>query len=89
MFSQKLNIPDVSDIPKDVLQDLQEHYLYPDAWKDNNNSTSVQVFKDKMKEILSKNQNERCAYCELPLKFRNPELEHVAPKGGEKENKIL
>lgn len=37
-----------------------------------------------MKRKLFDNQNGRCAYCDLPLETRNPEIDHIAPKGGDK-----
>lgn len=30
-------------------------------------------------------QDGKCAYCELPLLSRNPEIDHIAPKGGNEE----
>lgn len=33
---------------------------------------------------LIANQNGKCAYCGLPLSSRNPEIDHIAPKGGSK-----
>lgn len=29
-------------------------------------------------------QDGKCAYCELPLQSRNPEIDHIAPKGGKR-----
>ena len=42
-----------------------------------------------MKNALQELQDGKCAYCELPLATRNPEIEHIAPKGGIKRVKHI
>lgn len=70
-------------ISKQLLKRMSdEKYKVASAW--NLDDINVQEFKKKMKNKLMKIQDGRCAYCKLPLKSRNPEIDHIAPKGGEK-----
>lgn len=66
----------------DTIQQAVAQYNIPGGWdvKDE----SVALFKSEMKEKLMANQNGKCAYCGLPLSSRNPEIDHIAPKGGPK-----
>lgn len=57
----------------------------PGGW--DKKDAAVADFKEKMKLKLLDNQSGRCAYCGLPLETRNPEIDHIAPKGGEKRPK--
>lgn len=85
MFTRKLNYPD--KIPEELLKKLPEEYIKPGAW--DLNDENVNKFKDIMKTSLNELQGGRCAYCELPLLTRNPEIEHIAPKGGTKRPKHI
>lgn len=68
-----------------MLTQLKNDYSYAGAW--DSKDSIVQEFKETMKSELLKNQDGKCAYCELPLQTRNPEIEHIAPKGGKKRPK--
>lgn len=59
-----------------------EKYKVADAWS--LDDANVKEFKDKMKKKLMEIQDGKCAYCELPLQSRNPEIDHIAPKGGKR-----
>lgn len=62
-----------------------EPYNIKGGWDIKNCETKT--FKETMKRELFDNQNGRCAYCDLPLETRNPEIDHIAPKGGNKQPK--
>ena len=64
----------------DTIQQEVEQYNIPGGW--NANAPCVTSFKEELKKKLLENQNGRCAYCGLPLESRNPEIDHIAPKGG-------
>ena len=85
MYTRRLVCTD--KIPKRLLDELQKKYIEPGAW-DMNNAT-INEFKTLMKKELIKLQDGKCAYCELPLETRNPEIEHIAPKGGKKSPKHI
>ena len=53
-------------------------YSVKDGWT--SNDTVVSSFKSKLRELLSANQDNKCAYCELSLSTRGPEIEHIAHK---------
>lgn len=59
-----------------------EKYKVADAWS--LDDANVKEFKEKMKKKLMEIQDGKCAYCELPLLSRNPEIDHIAPKGGKR-----
>lgn len=59
-----------------------EKYKVAGAW--NLDDINVKEFKEKMKKKLLEIQDGKCAYCELPLQSRNPEIDHIVPKGGTK-----
>lgn len=69
----------------DTVQCAVEKYNIPGGWTDSD--TYVTLFKDEIKHKLIENQNGKCAYCGLPLYSRNPEIDHIAPKGGSKRPK--
>lgn len=81
MRSEKLN----EIIIEKSLLDAVQKYNIPGGWE--YKEEVVIDFKERMKEALYSNQNGRCAYCGLPLSTRNPEIDHIAPKGGEKRPK--
>lgn len=83
MFTRRLT--PINDIDSTLLSSLKKHYSIPGGW----DSTDADVvdFKDIMKVRLQQNQLNKCAYCELPLGTRSPEIEHIAPKGGVKRPK--
>lgn len=71
-------------IEKELLDSVQV-YNVPGGWDEQD--SAVSDFKTTMKERLYLNQNGKCAYCGLPLSTRNPEIDHIAPKGGKKRPK--
>lgn len=85
MFTRKLVA--TNKVPQDLLDKLNNDYIKPGAWS--MNDENVSEFKTIMKEALQELQDGKCAYCELPLATRNPEIEHIAPKGGEKRAKHI
>lgn len=76
-----------TNIPKAILDELQRNYIKAGAW--DSKDEVVEKFKSLMKDELYSLQDGKCAYCELPLETRNPEIEHIAPKGGEKRPKHI
>lgn len=78
MYTKRLNV--IESISKEMLDELRKDYSYAGAW--DSKDDVVKKFKDTMKTALITNQEGKCAYCELPLQTRNPEIEHIAPKGG-------
>lgn len=64
----------------DTIQNAVNPYNIPGGWT--RDEDCIKSFKDELKKKLIKNQNEKCAYCGLPLSSRNPEIDHIAPKGG-------
>lgn len=81
MYTRKLIYQ--QGISKQLLKRMNdEKYKVAGAW--DLNDAAVKEFKEKIKNKLMEIQDERCAYCELPLKSRNPEIDHIAPKGGKK-----
>ena len=76
MIGRKLN---EITMTKEV-QDAVEEFNVPGGWDEK--SAAVKAFKDELKQKLLDNQDYKCAYCGLPLKTRNPEIDHIAPKGG-------
>lgn len=76
-----------TNIPDAILDELNNNYLKAGAW--NSKDEIVENFKVLMKQELYSLQEGKCAYCELPLETRNPEIEHIAPKGGEKRPKHI
>ncbi|MBS6195199.1 MAG: TIGR02646 family protein [Clostridiales bacterium] len=85
MFTRKLVA--TNKVPQDLLDKLNKAYIKPGAWTINDEN--VNEFKTIMKDALLELQDGKCAYCELPLATRNPEIEHIAPKGGEKRVKHI
>lgn len=73
-------------LPEKLLNDISP-YNRANGW--NEKTETVEEFKEIIKERLRKNQNNRCAYCDLPLDSRNPEIDHIAPKGGSKRPKYV
>lgn len=69
-----------TNIPKAIMDELNKNYIKPGAW--DSKDEVVEKFKLLMKRELYSLQDGKCAYCELPLETRNPEIEHIAPKGG-------
>lgn len=67
------------------LQKLVNNFNVPGGWT--KSDECITKFKDTIKPLLKSNQNNCCAYCGLPLGTRNPEIDHIAPKGGEKRPK--
>lgn len=66
-----------------ITEDIQravEQYNIPGGWE--KNELCVASFKEEIKGKLTANQDGKCAYCGLPLSSRNPEIDHIAPKGG-------
>lgn len=66
-----------------ITEDIQievEQYNIPGGW--GRNELCITSFKEEIKEKLIANQGGKCAYCGLPLSSRNPEIDHIAPKGG-------
>ena len=76
-----------NNVPQDLLIELNKNYIKPGAW--DINDENVIMFKTLMKNELMTLQDGKCAYCELPLLTRNPEIEHIAPKGGKKMKKHI
>lgn len=76
MRKQKLN-PIL--LPERLLNDIFP-YNRKGGWDEK--TSAVEEFKETIKKELRNNQNNRCAYCDLPLDSRNPEIDHIAPKGG-------
>lgn len=64
------------------LLDKVKSFNIPDGW--NSSEKCIKEFKSQMKIKLFDNQSGRCAYCGLPLATRSPEIDHIAPKGGQK-----
>lgn len=85
MFTRKLVA--TNKVPQDLLEELNKNYIKPGAW--DINDENINKFKTIMKEALLELQDGKCAYCELPLATRNPEIEHIAPKGGKKRKKHI
>ena len=85
MFTRKLVT--TNKVPQDLLDKLNNNYIKPGAW--DINDENVNKFKEIMKNALQELQDGKCAYCELPLATRNPEIEHIAPKGGIKRVKHI
>lgn len=85
MYTRKLIV--TNKVPRDLLDELNKNYIKPGAW--DINDENVNKFKTIMKEALLELQDGKCAYCELPLATRNPEIEHIAPKGGIKRKKHI
>ncbi len=76
MRNEKLNEVIISD---NLLSKVKK-YNKPGGWE--SKDACVKDFKKEMKQKLFINQEKRCAYCGLPLETRNPEIDHIAPKGG-------
>ena len=66
----------------ETIQQAVNRYNIPGGWT--RDEPCVSSFKDEIKGKLIANQNGKCAYCGLPLSSRNPEIDHIAPKGGSK-----
>lgn len=66
----------------ETIQQAVNRYNIPGGWT--RDEPCVSSFKDEIKGKLIANQNGKCAYCGLPLSSRNPEIDHIAPKGGPK-----
>lgn len=62
------------------IQQSVNSYNIPGGW--DSKDDCVHNFKEEIKTKLWKNQGGKCAYCGLPLSDRNPEIDHIAPKGG-------
>ena len=76
MLIRKLN----AVVIEEKILDSGQAYNVPGGWDEKNDA--VLNFKSIMKEKLYINQNGKCAYCGLSLNTRNPEIDHIAPKGG-------
>ena len=85
MFTRKLVT--TNKVSQDLLDKLNNNYIKPGAW--DITDENVNKFKEIMKNALRELQDGKCAYCELPLATRNPEIEHIAPKGGIKRVKHI
>ena len=70
---------------EEELLDSVKAYNVPGGWDEKD--IAVSNFKTIMKQRLYINQKGKCAYCGLPLDTRNPEMDHIAPKGGSKRPK--
>lgn len=64
----------------DTIQQAVDKYNIPGGWTADD--PNIASFKEEMKRNLFANQAGKCAYCGLPLSSRNPEIDHIAPKGG-------
>lgn len=64
----------------DTIQQAVNAYNVPGGW--DLREKCVEDFKEEIKTKLLQNQGGKCAYCGLPLSDRNPEIDHIAPKGG-------
>ena len=82
MFTRKLE--QLTGLDEKRLSELKKHSV-PGGW--DSQESIVVDFKAEMKDKLCKNQQGKCAYCELSLATRAPEIEHIAPKGGPKQPK--
>ncbi len=82
MFTEKL----INKIkfPKSMKSELIKNSV-PGGWDSGN--SEVKRFKVIAKKQLERNQNYKCAYCELPL--ISSEIDHIAPKGGIKRPKYI
>ena len=78
MINHKLN----EIVITDTIQRAVEKHNVPGGWTDDD--PCIASFKEEIKRKLIANQNGKCAYCGLPLSSRNPEIDHIAPKGGPK-----
>ena len=65
----------------DTIQRAVEKYNIPGGWTVDD--ADIKSFKEEIKTKLTANQNGKCADCGLPLACRNPEIDHIAPKGGQ------
>lgn len=74
MFSKKLNRVFING---DLLNKVKK-YNVRGGWEVSNND--VKAFKKEIVKETEKNQDKKCAYCELPLETRYPEIEHIAKK---------
>ena len=88
MFSIKL-IP--SDVVDDLRDKLNDKYLYAGAWNYlyTNKQEDYMRFRKRLKDDLYKKQEECCAYCECRTDEGDMQIEHFAPKGGEKNSKYV
>ena len=64
----------------DTIQQAVNAHNVPGGW--DVKEKCVHDFKEEIKTKLLQNQGGKCAYCGLPLSDRNPEIDHIAPKGG-------
>ncbi|QNO17849.1 retron system putative HNH endonuclease [Caproicibacterium amylolyticum] len=80
MFTKK--IYNKIKIPKSLKTKLKKHAV-AGGW--NSGAAEVKKFKAIAKLQLMENQQNKCAYCELPL--LSSEIDHIAPKGGDKHPK--
>ena len=71
-------------LSQDILSSV-EPYNVKCGW--DSKDAPVEKFKEIIKGELNRNQSGRCAYCDLSLETRNPEIDHIAPKGGSKRPK--
>lgn len=78
MINHKLNEIAITD----AIQHAVEKYNIPGGWTADD--PVITSFKEEIKQKLTINQSGKCAYCGLPLSSRNPEIDHIAPKGGPK-----
>lgn len=76
MINRKLNEITITD----SIQQEVNAYNVPGGW--DIKEQCIHEFKEEMKTKLFQNQGGKCAYCGLPLNDRNPEIDHIAPKGG-------
>ena len=77
MIDHKLNEITITD----SIQQAVNAYNVPGGW--DVKEQCIRDFKEEIKTKLYQNQGGKCAYCGLPLSDRNPEIDHIAPKGGE------
>lgn len=85
MYTRRLTC--TKNVPDDITKKINENYIKAGEW-DSKDDVVVE-FKKIMKRELKQLQQGKCAYCELPLETRNPEIEHIAPKGGVKRPKYV
>ena len=74
MFSHKLDLIRISSDLSAKMNAL------PSDTKWESRRKVVKEFKKTLKKKFKKNQNNTCAYCELPFDIDYPELDHIAPK---------
>jgi uncharacterized protein (TIGR02646 family) len=81
-------LPSTPVIPKNILDEINSLKPFTGGEWDIKDNEYIQSFKTELKTQLLIIQDERCAYCGLPLgETGKTEIEHFAPKGGAKRPK--